>query len=59
MSKQHFIVRCAVFIFVCAVGYGMATVWLTSVLSQQLAQISNLYIVPCVSIIFIVLGLFA
>ncbi|MEW6992001.1 DUF3392 domain-containing protein [Colwelliaceae bacterium 6441] len=59
VRKQHFILRTVVFIFVCAIGYGLATVWLTGILSQQLAKIPNLYIVPVVSLIFIGLGMYA
>ena len=59
VRKQHFIIRTLVFIVVCAIGYGLATVWLTGLLSQQLAKIPNLYIVPVVSLIFVALGLYA
>jgi len=59
IKKQHFVVRTLVFIFVCAVGYGLMTVWLTELLSAQLAKISNLYIVPIVTGVFIALGMYA
>lgn len=59
VRKQHFIVRTLIFIVICAAGYGLATVWLTQLLSLQLAKISNLYIVPVVVIIFVTLGLYA
>lgn len=59
VRKQHFIVRTLIFIVVCAVGYGLATVWLTQLLSLQLAKISNLYIVPVVIFIFVALGVYA
>ncbi|GAA6204465.1 MULTISPECIES: DUF3392 domain-containing protein [Thalassotalea] len=59
VRKQHFIIRTIIFIVVCAVGYGLITVWLTGLLSLQLAKIPNLYILPVVSVIFIALGLYA
>lgn len=59
IAKQHFLIRSAVFIFVCAIGYGLATVWLTSLLAEQLARIPNLYIVPSITAIFIFLGAYA
>lgn len=59
LRKQHFVIRTIAFIVVCALGYGLATVWLTGLLSEQLGKISNLFIVPVVTFIFIGLGLYA
>jgi hypothetical protein len=59
ISKQHFIIRSGIFILVCAFGYGLLTVWLTGVLSQQLARIPNAYIVPVIFCIFSALGIYA
>lgn len=59
VRKQHFVIRTIIFIFVCAVGYGLATVWLTNLLSLQLAKIPNIYIAPLVTVIFILLGMYA
>ena len=57
--RQHFIIRSAVFIFVCTIVYGLATVWLTNELAQQLAKIPNLYIVPFIVVTFMSLGMYA
>ncbi len=57
--KQHFFIRITVFVFVCAFGYGLATLWLSSLLHAQLAKISDLYIVPSIIILFIFLGIYA
>jgi len=59
VSKQHLIVRVVIFVLVCAVGYGLLTVWLTQLLAEQLTRISNLYIIPSVFIIFVLLGGYA
>ncbi|MCJ8320977.1 MAG: DUF3392 domain-containing protein [Colwellia sp.] len=59
VSKQHVFVRVVIFVLVCAVGYGLLTVWLTQILAQQLSYISNLYIAPCIFFIFLVLGAYA
>jgi hypothetical protein len=59
IAKQHLIIRIIVFVLVCAFGYGLLTVWLTGLLSLQLAKIPNLYIVPAVLFIFILLGSYA
>ena len=59
VAKQHFIVRTTIFVLVCAFGYGLLTVWLTSLLAQQLAKLPNLYLVPVVFTIFFTLGMYA
>lgn len=59
VAKQHFIVRTSVFIVICAFGYGLLTVWLTSLLAQQLAKVPSLYLLPVVFIIFFTLGIYA
>ena len=59
VARQHFIVRCLTFVLVCAFGYGLLTIWLTKLLSQQLAQVPNLYVFPLILSIFFVLGAYA
>ena len=57
--KQHFIIRTSIFILVCAFGYGLLTVWLTSILAQQLAKLPDLYLLPVVFTVFFTLGIYA
>jgi TctA family transporter len=59
VAKQHFIVRTLVFVLVCAFGYGLLTVWLTSLLALQLARLPSAYLVPVVFSVFCVLGMYA
>jgi uncharacterized membrane protein (DUF485 family) len=59
VAKQHFIVRSAIFVLVCAFGYGVLTIWLTGLLSTQLSHIPNVYIVPVIFLIFSLLGMYA
>lgn len=59
LSKQHLIVRLCAFIFICAVGYGLLTVWLTSLLAAQLANIPTVYLAPAIVVIFAALALYA
>jgi hypothetical protein len=59
VAKQHLLVRCLVFILVCAFGYGLLTIWLTGLLAQQLANIPTLYVMPSVVGAFILLALYA
>lgn len=59
VAKQHFIVRSITFIVVCAFGYGLLTVWLTQLLSRQLSQVPDSYVLPIIATIFTVLGVYA
>ena len=59
VAKQHFIIRCITFIVVCAFGYGLLTGWVTRLLSQQLSQVPNSYVLPLIVAIFSVLGVYA
>ena len=57
--RQNFLIRCLTFVTVCAFGYGLLSIWLTRQLSLQLAQVPNIYVLPLVIGIFVVLGAFA
>lgn len=59
VRKYHFFVRLIIFILVCAVGYGVATVVLTKALTEILSQIGNHYLAIVVAIAFLLLGLAA
>ncbi|TPH14637.1 DUF3392 domain-containing protein [Litorilituus lipolyticus] len=59
VAKQHFMVRTLVFVLVCAFGYGLITVWLTSLLAAQLAKVPTVYIVPVVFLAFFCMGMYA
>lgn len=59
IAPLHFSLRTLAFIFVCAFGYGLATVWLTPVLAGQLAKIPELYLAPSVFGVFVLLGIAA
>ncbi|MFT5758614.1 MAG: putative membrane protein [Alteromonadaceae bacterium] len=59
VAKQHLLIRCLVFIFVCAFGYGLLTIWLTGLLAQQLAKIPSFYVMPSIVGVFILLALYA
>jgi len=59
IKKQHIILRTAIFVIVCAFGYGAATVWLTGVFARWLAQVPDVYLMPSILAIFVMLGLYA
>ncbi|GLX85692.1 hypothetical protein tloyanaT_19440 [Thalassotalea loyana] len=58
-SGYHFIVRTFAFVVVCAFGYGLATVWLTGLLYEQLSKLPLAYLVPAHFVIFTGLGMYA
>ncbi|WP_448211142.1 DUF3392 domain-containing protein [Colwellia sp. MEBiC06753] len=59
IRKHHIIFRTIIFVFVCAFGYGALTVWLSGLLAEFLSKISDLYLVPSIVAIFVILGLYA
>jgi hypothetical protein len=59
IRKHHFIVRLAIFVLVCAIGYGLVTVFLADVLMIMLRSIPRQFLALSIVIIFIFLGLAA
>tara|TARA_R110002126_G_scaffold43475_7_gene124534 strand:- start:3756 stop:4091 length:336 start_codon:yes stop_codon:yes gene_type:complete len=59
ISSLHFIWRTAIFILVCAFGYGAITVFLTPVVAGWLVRLSNIELPWVCLLIFIGLGWFA
>lgn len=59
IKKQFFIIRLAIFVLVCAIGYGVATLFLAEALFKLLTTIPRQFLVLSIVIIFILLGLTA
>lgn len=59
LAGMHFVFRTLLFVLICAFGYGFATVWLTPVLAQLIAQLNTLYLPVAVLAIMLVLGILA
>ncbi|MFU8892394.1 MAG: DUF3392 family protein [Luteolibacter sp.] len=59
IGKNHFLVRLGIFVLVCALGYGFATILLTEVLTKMLASIPRRFLSISIIGIFILLGLTA
>lgn len=59
VKKQHFLVRLGIFVLVCAIGYGVATIFLADVLLKTLAAIPRQFLALSIVVIFILLGLTA
>lgn len=55
----HFMFRTAVFILLCAFGYGALLIFFTPILGKWLARIDMIYLGPMVVGVFIILGVLA
>lgn len=59
ISPYHFVIRTAVFVLVCAFGYGLLMVFATPYVKQVLVWIPSLYRGISIILIFLVLGYLA
>lgn len=59
VKKFHFLVRLVIFVLVCALGYGVATIFLAQGLQAMLKAVPREYLVVVVAAIFFLLGLAA
>lgn len=59
LSPYHFVVRTAVFVLICAFGYGMLIIFATPYLKQLILWIPYLYRGLSVVIVFLLLGYLA
>jgi len=58
-KEWHFVFRLLFFVIVCAFGYGWLSLFLAAKLSGQVKQLSNIWILVAVSLMFIIIGLIA
>lgn len=59
VGGSHFVIRLGIFMLVCAVGYGLATILLAELLRNALVMIPRQYLVLSIIGIFGLLGLLA
>jgi hypothetical protein len=59
VKPYPFVLRITAFVLLCTLGYGAATVWGSSQVSQLLLQIPDVYLPLVVLAAFIVLGVLA
>lgn len=59
VKRNHFVVRLAVFVLVCAFGYGLATVFLADLLVSLLRSIPGRFLAVWILLLFVLLGLVA
>ena len=56
---KHFFARLAVFVVICAFGYGAATVFLANILAEFLYKLDGYSLAPVVLLTFIIIGILA
>jgi hypothetical protein len=59
VSNLNFFLRTLIFVLVCAVGYGLAIVFLTPWMTQGLAHLNNYSLAPVLLLIFFLIGVIA
>ncbi|MDP2246446.1 DUF3392 domain-containing protein [Pseudomonas sp.] len=55
----NFIFRTLIFVLICAVGYGLAMVFITSWLAQGLGHFNNYTLAPVLLLVFFLIGVLA
>ena len=59
VGSLNFVLRTLIFVLVCAVGYGLAIVFLTPWMTQGLAHLNNYSLAPVLLLIFFLIGVIA
>ena len=59
IGSLNFILRTLIFVIVCAVGYGLAIVFLTLWLAKGLAHFNNFTLSPVLLLVFFIIGILA
>ncbi|MWV10705.1 DUF3392 family protein [Pseudomonas sp. R-28-1W-6] len=59
ISGFNFFLRTLIFVLVCAVGYGLAIVFLTPWLAQGLGYFNNFTLAPVLLLVFFLIGVLA
>ncbi|MBD9483005.1 DUF3392 domain-containing protein [Pseudomonas sp. PDM14] len=59
ISGLNFFLRTLIFVLICAVGYGLAIVFLTPWLAQGLGYFNNFTLAPVLLLVFFLIGVLA
>lgn len=59
IGHLNFVIRTLIFVLVCALGYGLAIIYLTPIVSTALAHLNNYTLAPVLLIMFILIGIVA
>ncbi len=59
IGRLNFMLRMLIFVLICAVGYGLAIVFLTPWLAKGLGYFSNFTLSPVLLLVFFLIGILA
>lgn len=59
IGHLNFVIRTFIFVLVCALGYGLAIIYLTPVLASTLGHLNNYTLAPVLVMIFMLIGILA
>ncbi|MCD2822415.1 DUF3392 domain-containing protein [Pseudomonas aeruginosa] len=59
IGSLNFVFRTLLFVLICAVGYGLATVFVTPWLAKGLGYFNNYTLAPVLLLVFFVIGMIA
>ncbi|UCJ17963.1 DUF3392 domain-containing protein [Pseudomonas sp. MM211] len=59
IGSLNFILRTLIFVLICAIGYGLAMVYLTPLLTQILGHFNNYTLAPVLLLVFFLIGVLA
>lgn len=59
ISSWNFFLRTLAFVLVCALGYGLAIIFLTPFLAQALSYFNNYTLAPVLLLVFFLIGVLA
>jgi hypothetical protein len=59
IRKHNFLVRFGIFVALCTFGYGFLTIVIGNILVAYMSQLSNVWLISIIAILFILIGLIA
>jgi hypothetical protein len=59
IRKHNFLVRFGIFVALCTFGYGFLTIVIGRILVAYMSQLSNVWLISIIAILFILIGLIA
>ncbi len=59
IGHLNFVIRTLIFVLVCALGYGLAIIYLTPILVSTFAHLNNYTLAPVLLMVFILIGILA
>lgn len=59
IRKHNFLVRFGIFVALCTFGYGFLTIVIGNILVAYMSQLSNVWLISIIAVLFILIGLIA